>query len=320
MPGLLGLGSTVTVGTQTDAVTPNTSTRQSLNIYSISGGETENLPDDNILGGGMNNDSDPTQPAPGLATHELSLEVPLCTNQFAYWLTAFFGAAADAGSTPNYTHTFHSGVAPPWLTIEHMLSSSDGRTHIGCMGEELTIDWNAEKDGFAPVSLKFIGLKENIISAASAGTITPAPTLARPAQQLVDVLYNSVAGGDLIGGSLTFKRNLKRFRAADGTGIPYEVNKAGRSSLSGKISMRYEGSTRQADAIARTVRALSIQLMSGANTGIQFSPPKIQLEKTPISVSGPDAVMLDMNWIGFQDPSGPALNIVAKDQTAAYTL
>ena len=318
---MLGLQSQVTVGAQPVIGTANTTQRTNLNIYKIDGGSSASLPDDNILSGGFNNGSDPTPPAPGLVDHKLQIDVPLCVNQFPLWLLACFGASTDSGTNPNYTHSFASGAAnPAGVTIEHQLQTSDYRRHLFCVMDSFSLDLSADKEGFAMASLGFMGYDEIVQTAALAGTVTAAPALSRPAQALLNILYNGVSGaGQIMGGKINFKRNLKRHRRADGTGLPYEISYDNRSELSGSLHVRYKDGALNADAIALTTRSLEMDLMSGTNTGLKFVMNNIVLERTPVPVQGPSGVEYDINFKGWQTAGAPAITASVLNQTATVS-
>lgn len=318
---MLGLETQVSVGAQTLVATPNTTQRTNLNVYKIDGGASESMPDDPILSGGYNNGSDPTAPAPGLGDHKLAIDVPLCVNQLPLWLMAGFGASTDAGADPNYSHLFASGAAVvPGVTVEHQLKANDYRQHLFCAMESFSLDLSSDKEGFGMASLSMIGYDEIVANAALAGTVTAAPPLDRPAQALLNLLYNGVGGaGNIMGGKLTFTRKLKRHRKADGSGLPYEISYDDRSELSGSIHVRYKDNTLNADAVARSLRAIELQLMSTPTKGVKFRASNCRLERTPVPVQGPSGVEYDINFKGWQDAVGPALTATVLNQSPAVS-
>lgn len=311
-----GLESTVSIGKQADATDPTTLARQSLNIYGITGGQTESDEDDDILGGGLENGSDPVAPAPGLDEHRVQVRVPACIAQLPWWFAAFFGTEAAGGDDPDYTHTWKSGQALPYIFLEHKLKTGRYRRHFGLVGESLEVDWDAERSGFAMVTMSFIGLKETTATTALTGTVTPAPTLDRPAQKLVNMIYDGVSGGDIMGGRLQFNRTLKRVRAADGSGVPYKVELDGTSRLEGSLRLRYDDDSFVDDGIAKTARAFSIELMRTAARGLQFEMDNMRLSRTPIDIDGPDGVEYEMAFKAWQDSDSPALRAIALNGSA----
>ena len=313
---MLGLETLVSLGKQASATNPTTLARQSLNVYKITGGQSEPATDDNILGGGLNNLEDPVAPAPGLDDHRITVEVPLCMAQFPFWLAAFFGTPADAGTDPDYTHDYVSGAALPYCTLEHQLTTGKYRRHFGLVGEELTIDLGSDKAGFGSATMTFVGLSEVAAGAALTGSVTAAPALDRPAQKLLNVIYNSVSGGDIMSGKIDFKRNLLRVRAADGSGIPYAVERNGISTLTGSIHIRYHGDTFYTDGVNQTVRDLSIELMRTEARGIQVAMANMRLDRTPVDISGPDGVEMDINFRAWQTTDDPALALTVLNSTA----
>lgn len=304
---MLGLETTVSIGKQSSAAKPSTLARQNLNVYGVSGGLTEPDEADAILGATLHNVSDPREPAPALDDHRLTVRVPLCIAQFGWWLAAFFGTETATGSPSDYTHLWSSGAAAPYIFLEQQLKSGRFRQHWGLVGEQLDIDLSAEAPGFGMAEITFVGIGEDPAVAALTGTVTAAPSLDRPAQQLVTAAYNAVSGGDLIGGKLSFKRTLKRVRGADGTGLPFAVEPDGISELTGSIRARYNDDTHYADAAAKTERALSLQLMRTATRGVKFDLPKMRLSRTPTAVEGPGGVEIEYPFRAWQGVSTPAL-------------
>ena len=318
---MLGQQTQVTVGSQSAVATPNTTQRTNLNIYKIDGGGSESMPDDLILSGGLYDGSDPTAPAPGLNDHTLSVDVPLCLNQFPIWMTAGLGPSVDAGATGAYTHTFNSGIAvAPMNTVEHMRQTGDYRQHLACVMSSMAIDLSADREGFAMATLGFMGYDELPSTSVLAGTVLPTPTLLRPPQKLLNTTYNGVsAAGQIMGGKFTFDRKLKRHRKADGTGQPYEISYDDRSEFSGSFHVRYKDPTLDTDAIARTVRAASMVLATGSGTSIAFNMANIRLERTPVPIAGPAGVEYDINFKGWQTAAAPALTVVVTNANQNVT-
>lgn len=308
---MLGLESTVELGIQPSSAKPTTQARTSLNIYKFTGGGSEAMPDDPLLGGGLNNGSDPTEPGPGLDDHKVTVVVPVCEAQFPLWLRAFFGAAVASGADPDFVYTYHSGAgALPYCYLEQKLQTNDYRRHWSCVGESLDIDWSSDAEGFAQATLGFIGLGEDEPkTAALAGVVTAAPALLRAPQREVGITYNGVA--TVIGGKMNFKRTLKRHRNADGTGVPYAVEYNGKSSLEGSFKVRYTGQTMNTDAMNRTVRETVLELLSNADRGLRFTLPTMRLGRTPVPIEGPDGVEFDFPWRAWQTSGAAALAVAA---------
>lgn len=317
---MFGLQTTVSIGVKSTPALPTTCNRKRMNVYSISGGKTESSTADVILGAGNQNLTDPVLPGPGLDDHRLVVKVPVDAGQFPFWMAAFFGTEAVTGSGDPYTHVWTSGLVLPYVTLEHQLQTGEYRLHYGMLGEQLDIEFDAEKEGFAMATLTFVGIDEVAGGSALAGTVATWPTLDRPAQALANILYNSVSGFPILSGNFSFKRKLKRVRAADGTGKAYDVQVDGISSLDGKIHVRYNDSTLQADALSRTERPLSLQLLRTVSRGVKFDMAHMRLDVTPIEISGPDGVEQDITFKAWQNTSDPALTATVINGTATANL
>ncbi|NBB64665.1 hypothetical protein GVN18_36015 [Pseudomonas sp. ODNR1LW] len=316
---MLGLESQVELGLQTGPFA-FADVRQALNVYKITGGQTRSRPEDPILSGGFENLTDPTEPGPGLPDHKVTVEVPLCLAQFPYWLRAFFSAPTTTGEDPDLEHAFKTGRALQYASIQHRLQSGDYRRHLGLVGEEMKIGLNPEADGFARVTMTFVGIDEERDTATAAdGEVSPEPGLDRPAEALARVLWNAVEGGQLIGGELTFKRNLKRIRAADGTGKPSRIEYNGKSSLSGSVKLRYADQSIIADAWSRTERSMALELFREADRGVRFLCGQALLDETPIGADGPDGVEVDVPVTAYQGFLSPALTITTFGPAAPFT-
>lgn len=314
---MLGLETTVSIGKQASATNPSTLARQLVNVYKVGGGQTDSDEADNILGGGLTNSEDPVYPAPGLDDHRVTFEVPLCTTQFGWWLAAYFGSEVASGVNPNYVHTWTSGGALPYIFFEHKLKSGRYRRHFGCVGESMDIDLDAERSGFAMAKFTFVGLSEVADTAALAGTVAAAQALDRPAQKLVNITYNAVAGGDLMGGKFTHKRTVKRLRSADGTGLPYAVELDAVSELTGDLRTRFHDDTFYDDGVAKTARALGLYLLTSADRGIKFDFPNARLSRAPVDVDGPNGVEYSPSFRAWQ--TGAAALMTAKTLNAQAT-
>ena len=110
---MLGKTIEVNIGKQADWTDPTTLARKALNVYGVSGGQTENFSEDGINSGGSEAADDPTEPGPGLDDHKITVKGPVCANQMQWWLAAYMGAETASGSSPDYTHTFETGTALP---------------------------------------------------------------------------------------------------------------------------------------------------------------------------------------------------------------
>lgn len=316
---MLGLETQIEVGLQSDFTTFNTTTRRALNVYKVTGGQTKSRPEDPILNGGMANLTDPTEPGPGLSDHKITLEVPVCVNQLAFHLRAFFGAPVTDGADPDYEHVFKSGVSTlPFVSIQEKLQTGDYRRHVGCVGEEFKIGFDPSADGFARATFTYVGLEEQRATVAAAGTVTAAPALDRPAESLSSVLWNNVAGGQIIGGEITFKRKLKRIRSADGTGVPNRVEYDGKSTLGGSIKLRYGGQSIISDAWSRTEREIQLEILRSSARGFNLLCGHAVLDEVPVGRDGPDGVEIDIPLMAYQDPTDAALIITALSQFAQF--
>lgn len=316
---MLGLETQIEIASQVDFSTFNVTARQALNVYKITGGQTQSRPEDPILNGGFNNLSDPTEPGPGLPDHKVTIEAPVCIAQLPFWLRAFFGAPTTTGSSPDYSHAFKSGVSTlPIISIQDKLQTGDYRRHVGCVGQEFKIALDPSADGFARCTMTFIGIEEQRATTAAAGTITAAPTLDRPAEALANVLWNAVSGGQLIGGEMTFTRKLKRIRAADGTGKPNRIEYDGKSSLGGSVKLRYGGQSIVADAWARTERSMQMELLRSSVRGIRLLTGHALLDVVPVGRDGPDGVEIDIPLMGYQNAADPALTLTALSSAASF--
>lgn len=316
---MLGLETQIEVGLQSSATAFSTD-RQALNVYKITGGETLSRPEDPLLHGGLANLTDPTEPGPGLPEHKVTVEVPLCINQFPLWLIAFFGPPTTTGASPDYAHAFRSGGGLGYVSIQDRLQVGDYRRHLGCVGEEMKIALDPGADGFARVTMTFVGIREERDITTAAGTVVDAPALDRAAEYLAKVLWNAVAGGQLIGGELTFKRKLKRIRSGDGTGRPSRIEYDGKSALSGSIKLRYTDQTVVADAWARTERTLQMELLRSLGRGLKVLTSHALLDVVPVGRDGPDGVEIDIPLVGYQSASDPALTLTALSGSATLAL
>lgn len=317
---MLGLETTVSIGKQASAADPTTLARQSLNVYSITGGQGENFVDDEILGGGLNNASDPTAPAPGLDDHKVTIKHPICVAQLGWWFAAYFGTETPSGADPDFEHLWHSGQSLPYIFIEHKMTSGRLRRHFACVGESMTIDLDSEREGFAVAETTFVGLKELKASSALPGVVTAAPDLERPAAKLCSVIYNGVAGGDLIGGKFTFARKLKRYRAADGTGLPYSVEQNGKSTLTGSLRTRCRSDAIYDDGAGQVERTLGLQLLKSATRGAKWDLPHMRVNRTPINIEGADEIEQNYDFRAWQTTSDAALaaSILNDQETMAF--
>jgi len=316
---MLGLETELEIASQVDAATFNVTARQKLNVYRCTGGQTRSRPQDNILNGGMQNLSDPTQPAPGLPEHRIEIEAPICVAQLPFWLRAFFGPPTTSGAATDYTHIFKSGVAVlPYISIQQKRQTGDFAKHLGCVGESFRIKLDPEQDGFGRIMMSFIGISETQAATTAAGTVAANPTLDRPAERLANILYNAVSGGQVLSGEINFKRKLKRIRSADATGLPRAIQYDGKSELTGSLRCRYDSMAMLNDARGDTERAIVMELLRSSVRGMRITVAHGLLDEVPVGADGPDGVEIDIPLTGYQNSADPALQITALSSVASF--
>lgn len=313
----LGLEQTIALGIQASKATPTTQARTLINAYSFDGGLTEGRKPDALLPAGLNNIYDSTPSAPAIDDHKLTLVTPLDEVQFALVLLAFFGTATDSGAGP-YVHDFSSGAASvPYVFFEKKLGASDFRQHISCVGETLDINLDAEKEGFGQVTTTWVGITETPSATTMPGVVTAAPALIRNPQRNNNNTYNGVAAQ--IGGKISFKRQLKRLRNSDGTGVPYDVVRNDVNMCDGSWHVRYKDQTLTTDQIARQKRQAIVELLTSATQGIRFTVPNHILARTPEPLPGPAGIEYDLPWTAEQSSAAAMFKATILNATAVLT-
>jgi hypothetical protein len=233
-------------------------------------------------------------------------------------LKHIMGSVNTTGAGP-YTHTIKIGTLPVSLCIEKGFTDiAQYFLYNGCRINKAALEINS--DGYVPFSIDIRGKKETVAGAAFDATPTDLGHLpfegfeatlqegwgafAIATKVTMEILNNLDGGNYVIGG------------AGERRALP-----AGAAVVQGVITALFEDLTLYNKAVNFTESSLKITLTRGTGVGGAgnesleiFAPELVYKQKSP-PISGPQGVLVEMNYVGFYDNAAEAaaLQMVLKN-------
>lgn len=245
-------------------------------------------------------------------------------DSFAHHLIgAAFGAQADTGTTPNYTHTITPANALSYYTLYREIGGTLFEQFDDCMANELTI--SGEAGGPLSIGVSWVGLKATRLAAQPGALLATA----------TDQVYNFGATTPTIqvGGGTThlvssFDLTLTNNTSQQQTDtLAFYDNVPGQRELTLGFTLVFEtlaeynrfhyggtGGTAQSGTLATT--AADFLFTVGANNSIQFTLPSIAYEEFPVDPDPSGAPITVDVRARAQRGASPICTAVVKNQVA----
>lgn len=315
-----GRAARLHVASKPALVTPASGGWQALTFYSENLNRSNDLPDDNELGAGYENERDATDPGPGLPSGSGTITVPADLNQLWFWLNQLLGAPDSDVDEGVHTHVFVSGKPDlPFMDLD--IPMTGGRfKQAACAVNEFSFGV-AKEDGYRRFS--FALLARDVATPAAAVAVTPAALPARaklPASKGI-VRINDTIAGNLIGGEFTYSNNLEPEMYADDTDTVGHFA-PGDGTLTGSPRFRFKrGSSANGalDVFAdhETPFKLEVEYRLGANAALILEMARCFGPKVIPPIEGAGAIDFTGNFTARQSASAPLLKATLVNAVAS---
>lgn len=299
-------------------VAPSGNWIQTVAYGPITLGEKQGFEDDPILGAGLVNTVDTSQPAPALPSAGGNITVPLDLAHLGYWLKDGFGAPATTGTTPDFVHVFTSGVESlPSDAIEIKKGASLFYQNLGLGLNQISIN-ASRKGGYDRLTLSFLGSKELKFATTQGGT--PIAMVARvPVAAALPVFkLNGTIAGQVQEVSATYDNKLvgQDFLSGDAhiAGIERDVE----ATFTGTIKVRWKDATYHDLAISGATFSGELLWQNSASRSLSILAPLMRIERTPVEVQGPGGVETTFSFRSEADATNPMVTATLKSPTAVF--
>lgn len=238
-------------------------------------------------------------------------------------LAAAFGAQADSGAGPNFTHTVTPANALGYYTLYREIGGTLFEQFDDCMANELTI--SSDTGGPLSASLSFVGLQATRLAAQPA--VITALALANGA------VYSQNEVTVTLGGSVTHLVNNFQLTLSNNTTSqqtdsqkPYDVVPGGREltvgfqmvfeSLSEYNRFHYGGTGGTAQSGTLATVAANFIFSKGANNSVAFDFPSLAYEELPVDPDPSGAPIVVDVRARAQRGASPICTATVKNQVA----
>lgn len=319
MGGLLGNQASFALAKQTAKGTPNTTYTDRVPFTGGSIAPTRSV--DNLAETDSNRDQG-TSFVTSMGV-EGTPEFYVRDAQIHHFLAAAFGAQADTGTTPNYTHTITPANALAYYTLYREIGGTLFEQFNDCMANELTV--SADAGGPLTASLSFVGLAATRLTAQPAAISSL--TLAN------GTVYNYGQVTATLGGSVShlvssFEMTLTNNTSQQQTDtIAFYDNVPGQRELTVGFQLVFESlnqynlfhygstsGTAQSSTLATT--SLDFQFDNGANNQVKFTFPSVAYEEVPVDPDPSGAPIVVNVSARAQRGASPICTAVVKNQAA----
>ncbi len=286
MPHLIGREVQLYALAQAAAGTAASGNFNPIAHYGFTPRRTDPLVDDPLIGVSLANVMDPQPPTEGLVEAGFDIDLPLCFNQLGWILPHLFAVTAPSGAGP-YTHVFNSGArAHAGLSLAWPDGPDWRLAH--------TVTWSRMEIGFTPEAgrrrVRLQGKASDITNPVSDPTGTPASQLALntfAAGIGCQILYNSVAVANIMGGSVMFDRTLiddRPIPRPDRTAKEFipEVN----PNVGGSLDIRPVDNTWFDIAASKDVDDLQLAFVTDASNKLTIDLPAVRFVPTQRPATG----------------------------------
>lgn len=314
----LGRATKMRFGYQADSVTAATTGWVLPPFYGVTPPGDPGIQDDPILGGALYNGRDPGEGVRELEGGQLQLSVPFDLNMLGHWLRQGFGAGVESGSSPNYVHTFVSGLATlPYVTIEILYTSGYVARHEGCMLNLFGRGMRKEA-AFGRLDLTYLTRRTIIASAFIAGgSAASVLTELKVPQVRGKAQWGGADMGDLLELSFAYNNNCEAYNTMSGDAYPLEID-PGFTTINGSFRLRLRDKTFRDLSVANSIDALKpivTHASDATNRRFEFGVNYARIASQGAPINGPGAIDESFSFQGEQGV-GPAVTAVLKNGVA----
>jgi hypothetical protein len=277
-------------------------------------GAEQPLLDADVIGIGSNRD--PAAPFQDTVTIQGQVVVPVDLVNIGHWLRLLLGPPTTTGTSPNFTHTFASGVgALPSNSIE--IGYPDVPSYDVCSGiraDTLEIDFSPT--GPATVAIGLMGQGSERSNTSSGGTPTSAPYTAFNKAQ-GSISRNGSPLAQVTGARLTYANGMEMVRTIRADRKVEGVD-PGIARATGQITVRFENTTLLTQAQNGTAAEFALSYTIDANRSLTFTLHEVYLALAKTPIEGPAGVEATFDFrAAFNTTATRMMTAVLRNQQAA---
>jgi hypothetical protein len=314
-------GRTITILSKDEstlATLPSGNWIQTVAYGPITLGEKQGFEDDPILGAGLVNTVDTSQPAPALPSAGGNIMVPLDLSHAGYWLKRAFGAPSTSGAPSDYTHAFASGAESlPTFAVELKKGSALFYDTLGCAVNRLTFN-ASRKAGYDRFGVEIIAVKEAKNTSSQGGT--PAAMVARaPVAAALPVFkLNGTLAGQVLAIDAAYDNKLIGQDFISGDAHIAGIERDAEATFTGTLRVRFKDATYHDLGISGATFSGELLWQVSSVRSLSLLAPLMRIERTPIEVQGPGGIDVSFPFRCEADATNPMLTATLKSAVATF--
>jgi hypothetical protein len=276
-------------------------------------GAEQPLLDADVIGIGGNRDTG----APLLDTVTVAGQavVPIDLINFGHWLRLLFGPPTTSGTSPNFIHSFASGLAAlPSNSIE--IGYPDVPNFDVCTGVRAdTLEMDFTPTGAASATIGLLGQGSLRGAASSGGTPTGAAFTAFNKAQ-GSITRAGAALAQVTGARLSFSNGMETVRTIRADRKVEGVD-PGIARCTGQITVRFENTVLLAQAQGGTPAEFAMAFTMDANRSLTITLHEVYLALAKTPIEGPAGVEASFDFrAAFNATAGRMMTVVVRNQQA----
>jgi hypothetical protein len=252
----------------------------------------------------------PREPFAGNVSVGGNIVVPIDSMAMAYWLIAMFGLPTSSGAGTPWTHEFKIPSVQRSLTLETAftdLATDKFQRFVGCKVNSFGLTVGG--DGELVATLGVIGKGQSFEAATfHAGTSI---TMARVNNFQAALLEGGGALANATELSINIGFPMDPYYVIGGAGSVGSIAEQ-LVEVSGNIKTLFEDDSLLAKALAGTESSLKLTVTNTANSVFELEIQELLYELNSVPVSGPQGLLVDLNFQGYYANGGEASAIVAR--------
>jgi hypothetical protein len=277
-------------------------------------GAEQPLLDADVIGVGSNRD--PAAPFLDTVTVQGQAVVPVDLVNIGHWLRLLLGPPTTTGTSPNFIHTFASGVgALPSNSVE--IGYPDVPSYDVCTGVRAdTLEIDFSPTGVATASFGLMGQGSVRSGTSSGGTPTAASyTVFHKAQGAISRSGSPLA--QVTGARMTYANGMEMVRTIRADRKVEGVD-PGIARATGQITVRFENTTLLNQAQNGTAAEFALSYTIDANRSLTFTLHEVYLALAKTPIEGPAGIEASFEFrAAFNTAATRMMTAVLRNQQAA---
>lgn len=257
----------------------------------------------------LSGDRNPLEPFAGNLAVSGNIVVPVDSVAMALWLIAMFGLPTTTGAGP-YVHEFKIPSVQRSLTLETGftdLATDKFQRFVGMKVNSFALSVGG--DGELVATIGVMGKSDSLEAATfHAGTSV---TMARVNNFQAAILEGGSSLANATELSVNVDMPMDPYYVIGGAGSVGSLAEQ-KVGVSGNIKTLFEDTTLLDKAIAGTESSLKLTATGGASSVFELEIQELLYERNSVPVSGPQGLLVDLNFQGYYANGGEASGIVAR--------